>query len=88
MAQTIEDIRQEALEILRVDYPQVKEGMCRLEVFMRAKSEKAVYELRDFLDHLAGLFREDVTLEEATKHIHECRTHLRAGSHIICPCFS
>ena len=73
----LEDIRREALSILRDDYPKIKAGIFRLEVFMQAKSKKAVYELRDFLDHLAALFREDVTVEDAGKHIYECRTHLR-----------
>ena len=75
--QKIEDIRREALEMLRVDYPKIKEGVCRLEVFMRQKSKKAVYELRDFLDHLSALFQQDIAIDEATKHLHECRTHLR-----------
>lgn len=73
----IEDIRREAIEILRVDYPKVKAGVLRLEVFMQTKSKKAVYELRDFLDHLAMLFREDIPVEEAERHLCECRTHLR-----------
>ena len=77
MSQTVDDIRREALEILRVEYPQVKEGMLRLEVFMQSRSKKAVYELRDFLDHFAFLFHEDITIEDAQTHIHECRTHLR-----------
>ena len=74
---TIEDIRREALEILRIDYPKVKAGVLRLEVFMQTKSKKAVYELRDFLDHFAMLFREDISVEEAAKHLCECHTHLR-----------
>ena len=77
MSDHIEDIRREALEMLRVDYPKVKEGMYRLEVFMQTKSKKAVYELRDFLDHLAALFQENIAVEDATKHLYECRTHLR-----------
>jgi len=77
MNQDVEHIRCEALRMLREDYPKVKDGVLRLEVFMRAKSKKAVYELRDFLDHLAALFREDISSEQATKHVHECRTHLR-----------
>jgi len=77
LSESIEDIRNEALKLLREDYPQIKVGMCRLEVFMRAKSKKAVYELRDFLDHLASLFRDDITIEDAKKDLYECRTHLR-----------
>ena len=77
MGNDIEAIRREGLEILRVDYPKIKRGIYRLEVFVRTKSRKAVYELRDFLDHLAMLFQEDITVEDAAKHIHECRTHLR-----------
>jgi hypothetical protein len=79
-AEDIAAIRKEAIELLRVDYPRVKTGMLRLEVFMRTRSKKAVYELRDFLDHLARLFCEDITLEDAQKHLHECRTHLRRCS--------
>lgn len=77
MADTIPKLREEAIKILQEDYPKIKEGMYRLEVFMRRKSRKAVYELRDFLDHLASIFREDITLETAQAHICECRTHLR-----------
>ena len=80
MDKNIEDARREVLEILQVDYPKVKEGVYRLEVFMQRKSRKAVYELRDFLDHLAALSREDITVEEAKKHRYECRTHLRRCS--------
>lgn len=47
---------------------------------MRFESKKAVYELRDFLDHLAALFREDISEQDAEKHINECRTHLRRCS--------
>lgn len=77
MDENIEDIRREALEILRVDYPKIKQGILRLEVFMETKSKKAVYELRDFLDHFASLFQDDITVENAKKHLYECRTHLR-----------
>ena len=77
MRDNVEDIRREALEILRVEYPKVKAGIYRLEVFMRVKSKKAVYELRDFLDHLAALFQKEITIEDANKHLYECRTHLR-----------
>ena len=81
MARTIQEIREEALDILREDYPRAKESMCRLEVFMRTKSKKAVYELRDFLDHLAAIFySDDIPPDEAEKHVHECRTHLRRCS--------
>ncbi|MBM3334367.1 hypothetical protein FJY63_06875 [Candidatus Sumerlaeota bacterium] len=44
---------------------------------MRRRSRKAVYELRDFLDHLARVFSPEVAPEEAEKHVHEMRTHLR-----------
>jgi len=77
VAKSIDEIRTEAVEILRADYPHVKEGLYRLEVFMQSKSKKAVYELRDFLDHFAQLFRQDIGLAEAEKHLHECHTHLR-----------
>lgn len=77
MDRNVEDIRREALDILRDDYPRIKAGVFRIEVFMQTKSKKAVYELRDFLDHFAALFQEDITVEKANAHIHECRTHLR-----------
>lgn len=77
MCGSIDDIRREAIEIIRTDYPKIKAGMFRLEVFMHARSKKAVYELRDFLDHFAALFQDGIALEEATKHLFECRTHLR-----------
>lgn len=77
MARTVQEIREHALALLRQDYPSIKEGVYRLEVFMRQKSRKAVYELRDFLDHLCSLYRDDISPEDAEKHFQECRTHLR-----------
>lgn len=80
MPNKVQQLREEAIRILREDYPKIKEGVYRLEVFMRSRSKKAVYELRDFLDHLASLFRDNISEEEAEKHINECRTHLRRCS--------
>ena len=77
MSNKVQQFRDEAIKILQEDYPKVKKGMYRLEVFRRRKSRKAVYELRDFLDHIALLYGEDISDDEAEKHIHECRTHLR-----------
>ena len=74
---TIEQAREEAIRILREDYPKIKRGLYQLEVFMRRKSKKAVYELRDYLDHLASLFRDDISECDAEKDVNECRTHLR-----------
>ena len=77
MCDRIQELRDEVVEILRTDYPSAKRAVFRLEVFRRTKSRKAVYELRDFLDHLALLFADDVSVETAEIHIYECRTHLR-----------
>jgi len=71
------DCRRQALTIIREDYPAVKNGVLRLEVFMRRKSRKAVYELRDFMAHFAIIFDDRVTPEDARHNLSECRTHLR-----------
>ena len=80
MPRTIDEVRHEAIEILRSQYPRVKRAMLRLEVFRRQRSRKAVYELRDFLDHLAALFQDDISVDSAETHVKECRTHLRRCS--------
>lgn len=80
MTQSIEDIRQNAEEILRTDYQTAKKAILRLEVFRRTKSKKAIYELRDFLDHYASIFKSDIAPDMAEKHLHECRTHLRRAA--------
>lgn len=69
--------RTEAIDILRDDYPGVKDGLLSLEVFMRRKSRKAVYELRDFLAHFAKIFEDEISPADARHNLSECRTHLR-----------
>lgn len=77
MARTLDEIRQETVSILQDEYPEVQKGLLQLEAFLRFKSRKAVYELRDFLYHLAEIYRTDITPEEAENPLAECRTHLR-----------
>ena len=77
MGRSLSTIREEAVKIIRDEYPPIQQGVLRLEVFMRRRSKKAVYELRDFLDHLSHIWRDGITPDEAEKHLGECRTHLR-----------
>ena len=70
-------VREKALDILRKDYPKVKDGVLSLEVFMRRKSRKAVYELRDFMAHFAKIFEDGISEDDAEHNFSECRTHLR-----------
>jgi hypothetical protein len=74
---TVDECRKECIRILREEYPKIKDGVFRLEVFMQTKSKKAVYELRDCFDHIATLHKDGITEEEANLHLNECRTHLR-----------
>ena len=69
--------RENAITILREDYPAVKDGVLALEVFMRRKSRKAVYELREFLSQLAKIFEYGISSTDAEHNVSECRTHLR-----------
>jgi hypothetical protein len=69
--------RAAALDIIRDDYPKVKDGILSLETFMRRKSRKAVYELRDFMAHFVIIFTDGVSEEDAKHNLSECRTHLR-----------
>ena len=41
------------------------------------REAKSGLQARDFLDHFAALFQDNITVEEAAKHLFECRTHLR-----------
>jgi hypothetical protein len=73
---TIDDVRQEALRVLREDYARASQAIIELEVFTHSPSKKAVHQLRDFLDHLHYIFAtEDVSL--ANSHLEEAKTHLR-----------
>ena len=46
------------LRLIRDEYPLAKQAVIELEVFSGSRSKKAVYELRDFLDHLSEMLSE------------------------------
>ncbi|MFZ0244293.1 hypothetical protein [Candidatus Binatus sp.] len=64
------------LQLLRDDYPKAREAVIELEVYSRTRSKKAVYEMRDFLDHLHRMLME-TDPEKVRGHIFEARTHIR-----------
>ena len=74
------EVLQELGDILEHDYPPVKRAIYDLEVALRTRSRRAVYELRDALDHIATLYKPKLTDEEANHHLCELRTHLRRAA--------
>lgn len=74
---TVDEVRQAAIRLLREDYPLAKKAIIELEVFTNSRSKKAVYEIRDFTDHVSEIFAENQTDVDAEKHLAEAKTHLR-----------
>lgn len=77
MARQLDEIRQDAINVLRVDFPAVEKTILKLEVFMRSRSKRAVYELRDFTNHMARIFGDETTPIQAEQELGEMRAHLR-----------
>ena len=75
-----QQVREKALELLVTDYIEVKRIVSSLEVYMKRRSRKAVYELRDFFDHVAIILAPDTPLSELKHHFEECKTHLRRAT--------
>ena len=69
-----------AAEVLTEYYPHAKEAILSLEVYSKKRSQRAVYELRDTLDHLSIALLDSTTPAEARRHIAECHTHLRRAA--------
>jgi hypothetical protein len=67
-------------QILLVDYPLAKTSIYTLEVFIKTKSRRAVYEVRDMVDHLAIALAGETTPREARLHLAEAKTHLRRAA--------
>jgi hypothetical protein len=67
-------------KILVEDYPHAKRAIYTLEVFIRKRSKRSIYELRDTLDHLSIALLPETTPAEARRHLAECQTHLRRAS--------
>jgi hypothetical protein len=74
---TRDEVRAAAIDLLRTDYRFAKKAMVELEVFTRSRSKKAVYELRDFTDHLSFIFQDSIDADAAEAHLKEAKTHLR-----------
>ena len=66
--------------ILTEDYPHAKRAIYTLEVFVRQRSRRSIYELRDTLDHLSIALLPETTPSEARRHLAECHTHLRRAA--------
>src|SRR6266436_5232631 len=69
-----------AKEVLTEYYPHAKEAILSLEVYSRKRSQRAVYELRDTLDHLSIALASSTSPAEARRHLAECHTHLRRAA--------
>ena len=69
-----------AKTVLTEYYPYAKEAILALEVLSRKRSERAVYELRDTLDHIAIALRNETSPADARRHFAECHTHLRRAA--------
>jgi len=70
----------EAKEVLTKHYPYAKEAILSLEVYSKKRSQRAVYELRDTLDHISIALTETTSAAEARRHFAECHTHLRRAA--------
>jgi hypothetical protein len=69
------------VKILREQYiPYVKEAVQELEVLTKKRSKRAIYELRDALDHIAIAVQEDTPNEVALKSIDAVEEHLRRAT--------
>lgn len=69
-----------AREVLTNHYPHAKVAILSLEVMAKKRSERAVYELRDTLDHISIALNSDTSPSEARRHFAECHTHLRRSA--------
>lgn len=67
-------------EVLTEYYPHAKRAILSLEVYSKKRSQRAVYELRDTLDHISIALSADTSNAEARRHIAECHTHLRRAA--------
>ena len=67
-------------EVLTEYYPHAKRAILSLEVYSKKRSQRAVYELRDTLDHISIAVAKDTPPAEARRHIAECHTHLRRAA--------
>jgi len=67
-------------EVLTEYYPHAKQAILSLEVYSKKRSQRAVYELRDTLDHISIALAKTTSPAEARRHIAECHTHLRRAA--------
>jgi len=74
------DRLQSVRTVLTEYYPHAKEAILALEVLSRKRSERAVYELRDTLDHISIALRSETSPADAKRHLAECHTHLRRAA--------
>ena len=74
------DRKSEVDLILTEFYPQAKEAILMLEIYSGKRSTRAIYELRDTLDHLSVALNINTKPSEARRHFAECRTHLRRSA--------
>jgi len=72
------DITNRIIKILTEQYfPYVKEAVLWLEVYSGEKSKRAVYELRDALDHIAISVQSGISEEKAIKSLDAAEEHFR-----------
>ena len=75
-----DQILAELQRVLQEQYPVVREAIHHLEVFLHARSRRAVFELRDALSHIAHIHDVETDAAEARKHLDEIYTHFRRAS--------
>jgi len=69
------------VQILRKQYiPYVKKAIQELEVLTGKRSKRAIYELRDALDHIAIAVQQSTTEEKAIKSLNAVEEHLRRAT--------
>lgn len=67
----------ERLNFVLEKYMLSKESILYLEVVSGSKSKRAIYELRDMLDHFMMLLAKDISEEKAAAHIVAIEEHLK-----------
>jgi len=75
-----EEIQKQVAEVLKTDYPVVRDIILKLETYLRTRSRRAVYELRDALDHIAAIYSPNTPEKDLPDHLSELKTHLRRAS--------
>lgn len=65
------------VSILTEDVPVAKRAILQLETRSKKRSERAIFEMRDALDHLSSGLQDGTSHADARRHFSECLVHMR-----------